>query len=140
MPSKSIAQQRLFGMALAYRRGELKKFEISQEVIDLANSMSEKDLEDFAETKHKDLPYKVKENIELNDISGMGDVALPNMQTHNIGSGDMPFGHHYCKCLNCGEVAIKDEEVSCELMTCPVCQNSMVNERKYIKKYIDYVR
>ena len=32
MPAKSIAQQKLFGMALAVRRGELKRSEVGEEV------------------------------------------------------------------------------------------------------------
>lgn len=52
MPAKSLAQQRLFGMALAVRRGELKKSEVDDSVLDIVNSdMSDKQIEDFAKTK-----------------------------------------------------------------------------------------
>ena len=52
MPAKSLAQQRLFGMALAVRRGELKKSEVDDSVLDIVNSdMSNKQIEDFAKTK-----------------------------------------------------------------------------------------
>lgn len=54
-------QQKLMGMALAYKRGEMD--DASDEVKKIANSMSEKDLEDFAKTKHKGLPDKVQESI-----------------------------------------------------------------------------
>jgi hypothetical protein len=54
----SQAQQKLMGMALAYKRGEMD--DASDQVKDLAKSMSTKDLEDFAKTKHDDLPKKVK--------------------------------------------------------------------------------
>lgn len=65
--SKSKVQQKFFGMALAYKRGELPN--ASQEVIDLANSMSEKELKKFAKTKHKGLPNKVKtESLKLKDL------------------------------------------------------------------------
>ena len=64
MPAKSIAQQKMFGMALAYKRGELKN--ASDEVKKLADSMSEKELTDFAKTKHDGLPDKVK-NESFND-------------------------------------------------------------------------
>ena len=57
-PAKSKAQQALMGMAMAYKRGELKK--ASKVVKDLANSMSIKDLKDYAETNTKNLPKKVK--------------------------------------------------------------------------------
>ena len=58
MPAKSKSQQRLFGMVHAYQKGELKN--ASKEIKDIAKSISKKDAEDFAETKHKGLPNKVK--------------------------------------------------------------------------------
>ena len=54
----SQSQQKLMAMALAYKRGEMDN--ASDQVKDLAKSMSEKDLEDFAKTKHDYLPVKVK--------------------------------------------------------------------------------
>jgi len=54
--SVSQAQQKMMGMALAYKRGEMD--DASPEVKKMANSMSTKDLEDFAKTKHKGLPAK----------------------------------------------------------------------------------
>lgn len=63
MPSKSKSQQRLFGMALAVRKGELKKNEVDDSVLDIVNSdMTNKEIEDFARTKYKDL----KEHLEYN--------------------------------------------------------------------------
>lgn len=56
----SQSQQKLMGMALAYKRGEMD--DASDEVKELANNMSEKDLEDFAKTRHKGLPDKVNED------------------------------------------------------------------------------
>lgn len=58
--SVSQAQQKMMGMALAYKRGEMD--DASPEVKKMANSMSMKDLEDFAKTKHKGLPKKVEES------------------------------------------------------------------------------
>lgn len=61
MPAKSKSQQRLFGMALAVRRGELKKSEVDDSVLDIVNSdMSNKQIEDFAKTKG------LKEHLILN--------------------------------------------------------------------------
>ena len=52
MPAKSKSQQRLFGMALAVRRGELKKSEVNDSVLSIVDSdMSDKQIEDFAKTK-----------------------------------------------------------------------------------------
>lgn len=63
MPAKSKAQQRLFGMALAVRRGELKRNEVNKEVLDIVDGkMTDKEIEDFAATKHDGLKKYVKEN------------------------------------------------------------------------------
>ena len=69
MPSTSIAQQRLMGQAYALKTGELKSSDLDpkyrKQIEDLAASMTEKDLKDFAETSHKGLPQKVKENYTM---------------------------------------------------------------------------
>lgn len=65
MPSKSIAQQKLFGMALAVRRGELKRSEVEQDVLDIVDGkMTDKQIEDFAKTKHKGLKHHLKESLQ----------------------------------------------------------------------------
>lgn len=64
MPSKSKSQQRLFGMALAVRRGELKKSDVDDSVLDIVNSdMTDKEIEDFATTKHKGLKEYLNEQL-----------------------------------------------------------------------------
>lgn len=55
MPSRSKAQQRLMGMALAAKRG---KGHYSGKVKEVADSMSEEQLHDFAKTKSSNLPEK----------------------------------------------------------------------------------
>jgi hypothetical protein len=66
MPSVSKTQQRLMGQALAYKRGEIKAKDLNPQYADeikkLAKSMTEKQLKDFASTKHKNLPEKIKES------------------------------------------------------------------------------
>jgi hypothetical protein len=57
--SVSKKQQKAMGIALAAKRGDIPKSELkgaSKEMV----KMSEKDLEDFASTKHKGLPEKKK--------------------------------------------------------------------------------
>ena len=67
MPAKSKSQKRLMGMALAYKKGKLKK--ASDTVKKLAKDMSIEDLEDLAKTPEKDLPDKVKkESIKFMDL------------------------------------------------------------------------
>jgi hypothetical protein len=53
----SKSQQKLFGMALAMRRGESDRG--SEKVASLAADLSQKKLRDFAKTKHKGLPGHV---------------------------------------------------------------------------------
>jgi len=66
MPSTSKAQQRLMGMAYALKKGDMDPADASQEVKDLADSMTLKQLKDFAETKHEGLPDHVEEG-EVNE-------------------------------------------------------------------------
>lgn len=55
MPSKSKSQQRLFGMALAVRKGELKRSEVEKEVLDIVDSdMKTSELEEFAKHRTSD--------------------------------------------------------------------------------------
>lgn len=64
MPAKSKAQQKLFGMALAVRKGELERSKVSKEVLDIVDGkMSDKDIEDFASTKYKNLKEYLIENL-----------------------------------------------------------------------------
>ena len=57
--AKSTQQQKIMGLSLSVKRGETPKSKVSKSVKDMANKMSEKDLEDFASTKHKGLPKKI---------------------------------------------------------------------------------
>ena len=104
MSARSKAQQAIFGMALAVRRGELSREEASPSVLKIADGdMTDKDIKDFAETNHEGLPDKVdehcmffnfeeyaariyltmigvEENVGLNpgmNVPGMGNVSLP---------------------------------------------------------------
>ena len=90
MPAKSKAQQRLMGMAYSLKKGEMDPKDASQEVKDLAASMSLEDLKDFAETEHKGLPDEVEENIAPSNMGGMGNISFPNGD--HVGSGDVPAG------------------------------------------------
>jgi len=60
MPALSQQQQKIMGLALAYKRGKVSASKVSNSVKKLANSMSMKELEMFAGTSHKGLPKKVK--------------------------------------------------------------------------------
>ena len=65
MPSKSKKQQRLMGQAYAYKTGKIKSKDLNPKYADqikkLADSMTKKDLRDFASTKHEGLPQSKNE-------------------------------------------------------------------------------
>lgn len=64
MPTQSKSQQRLFGMALAVRKGELERSKVSQEILDIVDGeMTNKEIEDFAKTKHKNLKEHLIESM-----------------------------------------------------------------------------
>jgi predicted transcriptional regulator len=63
MPAVSQQQQKLFGLALAVKRGEVPRSNASEEVLDIVDTMSEKKIKDFAGTPHMGLPKKVESAI-----------------------------------------------------------------------------
>jgi len=60
MPAVSKAQQKAAGAALSAKRGETKKSDLQGASRDMYDSMSEKQLEEFAETRRKGLPEHKK--------------------------------------------------------------------------------
>ena len=83
MPAVSQQQQKLFGLALAVKRGEVSRSEASDEVLNIVDSMSEKDIKDFAETSHSGLPTKVEARLretlrELMREMVIEEAELPN--------------------------------------------------------------
>jgi len=77
--AKSKSQQRFFGAVKHCQdTGECN----SKSVKDAAASMSSDDVEDFASTKHKGLPNKVKEETEVTNLG-----ATPMVHTLKVQSG-----------------------------------------------------
>ena len=60
MPAKSKKQQMAAGAALAAKQGKRSKSSLKGASKEMAESMSEKQLEDFAKTKRGKLPEKKK--------------------------------------------------------------------------------
>ena len=52
MPALSQKQQKLMGLALAVKRGQIPASKVNKSIEQLAKSMTEKDIEKFAATKH----------------------------------------------------------------------------------------
>jgi hypothetical protein len=59
MPAKSAAQQKAAGAALSARRGETPKSKLKGASKSMAESMTEKQLEEFAHTKRRGKPEHV---------------------------------------------------------------------------------
>jgi len=92
MPSRSKSQQRLMGVAYAVKNGDMQLSDVDSsyrdDVKDLVDGMTLKQLKDFAETKHEGLPDKIVENVSPGQINGMGSIELPTDGL--FGSGDVP--------------------------------------------------
>lgn len=58
MPATSQAQQKAAGAALSAKRGDTRKSDLKGASKEMYDSMSAKQLEEFAETKRKGLPEK----------------------------------------------------------------------------------
>jgi hypothetical protein len=60
MPAKSAAQQKAAGAALSAKRGDTPKSKLQGASKSMAESMTEKELEELAHTKRKGKPEHVK--------------------------------------------------------------------------------
>jgi hypothetical protein len=84
MPAVSQAQQKLMGMAYALKKGEMEPDDASQEVKDLAAGMTLKQLKDYAETSHKDLPAKKVKESGLTGFLSAGPFPRINSYPQNV--------------------------------------------------------
>lgn len=62
--AESEQQQKLFGLALSVKRGDTPRSEVSDAVLKIVDTMSEKKIRDFAKTKHEGIPKKVEEELQ----------------------------------------------------------------------------
>ena len=102
MPAQSQQQQKLFGLALSVKRGETPRSEASSELLDIVDSMTEKQIEDFASTSHSGLPSKVeaklrelvRDSIKAQGISVMENTLKEGLYQdimRGVKKGDSPF-------------------------------------------------
>jgi len=63
MPAKSKKQQQFFGVVRSMQKGDIPK---KGEAGKVAGDMKKKSVKDFAKTKHKGLPTKVKKENVMN--------------------------------------------------------------------------
>ena len=61
MPAKSAAQQKAAGAALSAKRGDTPKSRLKGAARSMAESMTEKQLEEFAHTSRKGKPEQVSD-------------------------------------------------------------------------------
>jgi hypothetical protein len=66
--SLRVSQQQAAGAALAAKRGEMSPSELKGASLEMYKSMSEKDLRDFAKTKHEGLPEKKVSEQTVNPV------------------------------------------------------------------------
>lgn len=64
MKAQSKSQQKAAGAALSAKRGEAKKSDLQGASREMYDSMSEKELDELASTKRKNLPEKKSENTK----------------------------------------------------------------------------
>ena len=62
--AESEQQQKLFGLALSVKRGQTSRDKVSDKVLEIVDSMSEKKIRDFAKTPHKGIPNKIETKEE----------------------------------------------------------------------------
>ena len=65
MPAQSKSQQRFFGVVKAMQKGDIPKKGRAGKI---AKTMSKKDVDDFASTKHKGKPEKVKREQRVRNL------------------------------------------------------------------------
>ena len=127
MPATSQQQQKLFGLALAFKRGEVPASEVSDEIKDIADRMSEKEIEDFAATKHKGLP-KMKEQLRKIVREIMRERAIAEIE---LSKDDMDKLH------SDGEVEVDGEKVTYEEGKKRFRQQDGIGKAKYTISYHD---
>ena len=101
MPAQSKSQQRFFGVVKAMQKGDIPK---KGKAGKIAKTMSKKDVDDFASTKHKGKPEKVKREQRVRElIKKMVREELAKMNEGTCGYGENgklgeePAGPHLIK-------------------------------------------
>ena len=85
MPSKSKAQQKFMGAVYALKKGDIKPSDVTPAVRKVAKDMKKSDAKDFASTKHKGLPKKVKQEI-IKRLKKEGEIHMPQVGSYAIPS------------------------------------------------------
>ena len=70
MPAVSKQQRKFMGLVHAVQQGKVPTSKVSKSARDAAKQMKKSDVEDFADTKEKGLPKKVRESLESDEKTG----------------------------------------------------------------------
>ena len=87
MPAKSKAQQKFMGIVHSIQKGDAPASKFSKKAQKVAKSIKKKDAEDFASTKHKGLPKKVKKRRFLHFFEGLSLVRPTGESSQQVRSG-----------------------------------------------------
>ena len=85
MPAQSKQQQKFMGLVKAYKEGDVDSSEVTKKVKDAAKSMTKKEVDDFASTKHKGLPKKVektKKESYIRNVKMIEESLIKLVQKH----------------------------------------------------------
>ena len=98
MPSVSKQQQKFFGVVKAMQKGDIPKKGSAGKA---AKSMSKDDVDDYASTKHKGLPKKVKREMKIRELIRKLVREILDEGTCGYGEdgelGEEPAGPHLIK-------------------------------------------
>ena len=78
MPAVSTAQQNFFKLVNAYKKGGLKKSEVSKDVVSTAKEMSKSAISDYLKLK-KNAPEKVPNNRDMMQDPVYEDITLEDL-------------------------------------------------------------
>ena len=114
MPAQSKSQQRFFGVVKAMQKGDIPK---KGKAGKIAKTMSKKDVDDFASTKHKGKPEKVKREQRVRELikkmvrEELQETMCFDLQTEKCWKGytqkgmKKMFGKMYPNCVKKENVA-----------------------------------
>jgi hypothetical protein len=87
MPAVSTAQQRLMAQAYGIKVGAIDPSDLNpkyrKSIMNLADSMTKKELQKYASTKHKNLPHHVDEEISEEISVSLEPIGSSEIPTFN---------------------------------------------------------
>jgi hypothetical protein len=101
----SKSQQQLMGMAHAVQTGKLSPDKVGDKATKVADTMKKKDVEDFASTKHKNLPDKVDET----EMSMIQQQAPQNSMANKAEGSNVPMGMNTTSGMNESHMKLLEE-------------------------------